>query len=166
MSERRRIGTSVGLATLALVVALGVQPIPVERILSAYVVVLAAIALAALTRVLRSAAELPPPSDFEHALRPRVAGALRPPELIRTEREITLGVSSAWHLHTRLLPILRDVAAARGIDFARRPDTARELLGDETYELLRPDRPAPADRSAGGLPLVRVRAAVDTLARL
>jgi hypothetical protein len=166
VNERRRIASSVALATLGLAVALGVQPISVDRILSVYVLVLAAIALAALTRVLRRASELPPPSDFEHALRPRVAVVVRPPELIRTERAITLGTSNAWHLHTRLVPILREVAAARGIDFARRPETARELLGDETFELLRPERPAPADRSALGLPFVRLRTAVDKLERL
>jgi len=166
VSEKRRIASSVDLATLGLAVALGVQPIAVDRILSAYVLVLAAIALAALTRVLRSASELPPPSDFEHALRPRVAVVVRPPELVRTEREITLGTSSAWHLHKRLLPILRDVAAARGIDFVRRPETARELLGDEIFELLRPDRPAPEDRSAAGLPFARLRTAVDRLETL
>jgi hypothetical protein len=143
-----------------------VQPVAVDRILSAYVLVLAAIALAALTRVLRSASELPAPSEFAHALRPRITLTVRPPELIRTEREITLGTSSAWHLHTRLLPLLREVAAARGIDFMRRPEAARELLGNETFALLRPDRPAPADRSAPGLPLARVRAAVDSLERL
>jgi hypothetical protein len=166
VTERRRIATSVAVATLALAVALGVQPIAVDRILSAYVLVLAAIAFAALTRVLRGASEWPAPSEFAHALRPRIGVTVRPPELIRTEREITLGTANAWHLHTRLAPLLRDVAAARGIDFARRPALARELLGDETFELLRPDRPAPADRSAPGLPLARVRAAVDTLERL
>jgi hypothetical protein len=166
VTERRRIATSVVVATLALAVALGVQPIAVNRILSAYVLVLAAIALAALTRVLRGASELPPPSDFAHALRPRAAVTVRPPELVRTEREITLGMSNAWHMHTRLLPLLRDVAAARGIDFVRRPGVARELLGDDTFELLHPDRPAPDDRSAPGLPLARVRAAVETLERL
>jgi hypothetical protein len=166
VTERRRIATSVVIATLGLAVALGVQPVAVDRILSAYVLVLAAIALAAMTRVLRSASELPAPSQFAHALRPRIAVTVRPPELIRTEREITLGTSSAWHLHTRLVPLLREVAAARGVDFVRRPTVARDLLGDETFELLHPDRPAPEDRSAPGLPLARVRAAVDALERL
>jgi hypothetical protein len=166
MSERRRIATSVAVATLALVVALGVQPVPVERILSAYVLVLAAIVLAALTRVLRGTSEFPVPSDFEHALRPRTSVRLRPPELVRIERELRLGSSNAWHLHTRLLPILREVAAARGVDLARRPEAARRLLGDDAFELLRLDRPEPIDRGGPGAPLARLRECVATLERI
>ena len=79
----------------------------------------------------------------------------------------TLGASSAGHLHTRLLPLLRDAAMARlGIDFDLHPGRARAALGEETWELLRPDRPAPVERNAPGLPLRRVRAVVDRLEQL
>jgi hypothetical protein len=166
VSEPRRIATGAAFATLALLVALGIRPVSREQILAAYVLTLAAVGLAALTRVLRSASELPPPSQLEHALRPQPEEPMRPPELIRTEREIRLGTSSAWYLHTRLAPILREAAAARGVDFERRPDVARALLGDDVWELLRPDRPEPADRSAPGIPLARLRATVDVLERL
>jgi hypothetical protein len=170
-NERRRLATSAALATGGLAIALGLRPFATERILAAYVLVLAAIALAALTRVTRSASERPAPSELEAALRVRPAEPARPPELVRTEREITLGVANAGHLHQRLLPLLREAAAARlaakhSVDLLRRPDAARELLGDETWELLRPDRPEPANRDAPGVPLGRVRAIVDTLERL
>jgi hypothetical protein len=164
--ERRRIATAVVLATLGLLVAVGIRPVSLGQIVAGYVLVLAGVALAALTRVLRTASELPPPSDFEYALRPRTDAPMRPPELIRTEREIQLGTSSSWYLHKRLAPILRDAASARGVDFERRPETARELLGDETWELLRPDRPEPADRGGPGLPLRKLRDVVDTLERI
>jgi hypothetical protein len=169
--ERFRIATSVCFATSGLVVALGLRPISTERILAAYVLVLAGIALAALTRVTRGAAERPAPSPFEEALRTRPARPMRPPELVRTERELTLGTTNAGHLHLRLLPLLRETAAARlaaghGIDLERRPEAARLALGEEAWELLRPDRPAPADRDGPGVPLKRVSAVIDTLERL
>lgn len=166
-SERRRVTTLFVVTTLGLVVALGVQPISVEQILAAYVLAVAAIVLAALTRVLASRSALDQPSRFEQLLARRPHEVTRPAELMRIEREITLGGSSLGHLHSRLLPLLRDAAAARvGLDFERHPERARRLLGDETWDLLRPDRPAPADRNAPGLALRRVRAVVDTLERL
>jgi hypothetical protein len=169
--ERIRIGTSVFFATAGFVVALGLQPISTQRIVAAYVLVLAGIALAALTRVTRSASERPAPSPFEEALRARPAQPMRPPELVRTERELTLGTTNAGHLHQRLLPLLRDCAAARlaarhGIDLERRPEAARLVLGEGAWELLRPDRPAPEDRNAPGVPLRHVASIIDTLERL
>jgi hypothetical protein len=166
-AERRRIATLVVLTTLALIVVLGVQPVSTGRILAGYVLALAAIGLAAGTRVLAADSWRDRSSHFEHALARKPAEPTRPSELVRIEREITLGGSSAGHLHTRLLPLLRDAAAARlGIDFELNPGRGQAALGDETWELLRPDRPAPADRNAAGLPLRRVRTVVDQLERL
>jgi hypothetical protein len=170
-TERSRIATTVVIVTALLVVMLGIKPISVQQILAAYVLVLAAVALAALTRIARDASDVPPPSAFDAALRPRVSGPVRPSELVRTEREITLGVANAGHLHGRLLPLLREAAAARlaaghNVDLARRPDAARKLLGDDAWELLRPDRPAPRDRDDPGIPMRRLRAVVDTLETL
>ncbi len=166
-TERRRVSTLVALTTIGLIVALGVQPVSVERIVAAYVLGLAAIALASLTRILDSESTHDHPSQFDHALARTAERPSRPTELVRTEREITLGISSAGHLRTRLLPLLREVAEARlGFDLDRRRETARARLGDETWELLRPDRPEPDDRNAPGLPLRRVRAVVESLERL
>lgn len=170
-AERRRLLTLWAGATLGLVVALGVRPVSVPTIVAAYVLVLAAIALAALTRVARVASEWQEVSQFERALRGAVDTPVRPPELVRTEREITLGVASAGNLHARLLPILREAAAARlaahhNVELDRRPDAARALLGDEAWQLLRPDLPPAEDRNAPGLPLQRIRGLVDTLERL
>jgi len=170
-TERRRLFTLWAGATFGLVVALGVRPVSVSTILAAYVLVLAAIALAALTRLTRAASEWQAASQFEHALRSEDESPVRPPELVRTEREITLGSANAAHMHMRLLPILREAAAARlaahhNVELDRRPEAARALLGDEAWQLLRPDRPAPEDRNAPGLPLRRIRGLVDTLERL
>jgi hypothetical protein len=46
------------------------------------------------------------------------------------------------------------------------PESARRLLGDETWELLREDRPPPEDRHARGLPPDQVRRVVESLERL
>jgi hypothetical protein len=170
-SERSRILTTAAGLTAVLGVMLAVRPVSIQQILAAYVLLLAAIALAALTRIARSASDVPPPSELEAALRPHVTGPVRPLELVRTEREITLGTSNAGNLHKRLLPMLREAAAARlatahNVDLARRPDAARTLLGEETWQLLRPDRPAPPEHDAPGIPMRQLRAVVDTLEKL
>jgi hypothetical protein len=166
-SERRRVLTLVVLTTLALIVVLGVQPVSTDRILAGYVLVLAAIGLAAVTRILAADSWRDRGSHFEHMLGRKPSGHARPSELVRIEREITLGGSSAGHLHTRLLPLLRDAASARlGIDFELQPERAQAALGDETWELLRPDRPAPPDRNGPGLAFRRARSVVDQLERL
>jgi hypothetical protein len=89
----------------------------------------------------------------------------RPNELVRVERDLVLSVSNAGELHARLLPQLREVATAR---LAARHDLARarELLGEDAWELLREDRPAPDDRAAPGLPLRDIAALVDRVEAL
>jgi hypothetical protein len=170
-SERSRIATTFAVVTLALIVMLGIRPFSAHEILAVYVLVLAAVALAALTRVARSSSDTPPPSQFDAALVVRSVDSSRPPELVRMEREITLGHSNAAHLHQRLLPILREAAAARlitghNVDLERRPAAAKALLGEDTWELVRPDRPAPRDRNAPGISLRQLRDTVSTLEKL
>lgn len=168
--ELRRITSAVVTLTAILGILLGVHPLSTERLLSIYVLALAAVALAALTRVAQTAEERHRSSGFDAALRRRGERPMRPPELVRTERELTLGIANAGHLQRRLLPLLRDAAARlaqkHGVELARRPDAARTLLGEETWELLRPDRPEPADRNAPGISFARVKALVDRLESL
>jgi hypothetical protein len=167
ISERRRVSTLLGFATLGLGIALAVQPVSVETIVGAYVLAVAAIVIASLTRRLASHSRHDTVSQFEYAISRRPAQQGRPAELVRVEREITLGVAGAGNLHVRLLPLLREAAAARiGSDFERRPERARALLGDEAWELLRPDRPAPIDRNAPGVPMRSLQNVVDTLEHL
>ncbi len=166
-SERRRVTKLLVFTTLGLVIALGVQPVSVEQILAAYVLALAGIALGALTRIVASESTHLYASQFEHALTRNPEQPSRPAELVRIEREITLGTSSAGHFHNRLAPLLRDAAGARlGFALDQRPDAARARLGSDSWEFLRPDRPAPEDRSGPGVPLARVRSIVDSLERL
>jgi hypothetical protein len=170
MTPRRR-GPAVlaVLATLGLVVALALGPVSRREILAGYVLALAALGLLQLTRIARGEDPwLRAPSGLEAALASRGESRQRPAELIRVERELTLGSSTAEHLHTRLAPLLRDAAAARlasrhNVDLARHPDQAHALLGDAAWELVRPDRPAPADPNAPGLPLRRIAAVLDAI---
>jgi hypothetical protein len=85
------------------------------------------------------------------------------PQLAKVEREVTLSIGNAHDLHTRLLPHLREIAEAR-LERAGRtvgPDT----LG-QWWELLRPDRPEPADRFSAGIPERELRTLVTDLERL
>jgi hypothetical protein len=77
------------------------------------------------------------------------------------------GRSSAAEVHRRVRPLLRDIAAARlarrGIGLDRDPLPARELLGEELWELVRADRPAPVTRDAPGMTLAELSALTDRL---
>jgi hypothetical protein len=82
-----------------------------------------------------------------------------------------LGSADALYAHRRFLPLLRSAASARlarrhGIELERRPDAARELLGEDSWELLRPDRPEPADRHGPGVPRAQVAALIERIESL
>jgi hypothetical protein len=167
--RRRRLPIAqVVLVTIGLVVALGLRPVSTREIVAAYVLALTCIALLALAREAHVAHEWErSTSELERALAPREQVRERPSELMRVERDVTLSVANAGELHTRLLPKLRDVAAARlAVDRGVSLTNARGILGDAAWELLRPDRPAPDDRSAAGIPLERIAGLVDTIERL
>ena len=73
----------------------------------------------------------------------------------RLVHDVQQSVASSFHLHMRLRPILREIAAHRlsmrfGVDLDREPERARELIGVEAWELVRPERPPPSDRLASG----------------
>ena len=171
MSERRRLTTGFAIFTLALVIALGIRPVPTERILAAYVLVLAALTLASLVRTVAARQESRGASTFARALERRRPAVVRPPELVLVERDIVLGSANAGHFHSRLRPLLRDAAATRlaahhNVDLDRQPDTARRLLGDDAWAIVRPDLEKPEDLYAPGLPLARLRRVVGTLEAL
>ena len=168
MSERRRLTTGFVLVTIALAIALGIRPVPTERILAAYVLALAALALASLVRTVAARQDSRQPSAFERALERQRATVVRPPELVLIERDIVLGGAQAGHFHSRLRPLLRDVAATRlaahhSVDLDRQPDAARRLLGDEAWAVVRPDVEKPEDLYAPGVPLARLRGVVGAL---
>jgi hypothetical protein len=145
-----------------------VPGLPRARVVDGYLVLVAAIASLALVGATRRASGASADSVFDRALRRPALESLRPAELVRLEREIALSASSSFDVHFRLRPALREVAehrlAARGV--APDGDEARRLLGEELWELLRPDRPPPEDRFSRGLPVADQRRLVARLARI
>lgn len=158
-------------ATIALVAVLATHALSVTRALAIWIIVLAAVVLAGLVRSVREGDGPHRTRRFEAALRRRPAESSTPVELVRMDRELELGITNASYAHRRLLPLLRTAAAARlgtrhGLDFERRPGAARALLGDDVWELLRPDRPGPADRHGPGVPRKRIVAAIERVESL
>jgi hypothetical protein len=156
---------------VALVTLLALPPLSTSRALAIWVVIVTGIVLLVLIRQSPENRWPQPPRRFEEALRTPKPAASQTAEFLRMEREIDLGVAEAAHAHRRLLPLLRAAAAARlasrhGIELERRPDAARTMLGEDVWELLRPDRPEPADRHGPGVPRDQVAAAIEAVESL
>ena len=171
MRIARQLAMPAALATVALVVLLAVRPLSTSRAFAIWTLLVAALALAALLRLSRGNGGPRHERRFEAALQGRTEVTPKPVELLRMERELVLGIAEAAHAHRRLLPLLRTAAAARlashhGIELERRPEAARDLLGEEVWELLRPDRPPPADRHGPGVPQERLVAVIERLESL
>jgi hypothetical protein len=147
--------------------------VPSSRAIAVGIVLFAAIAFVELFRAARVADDPNARAalEFEHALFPQRAAQRRPVQLERVDRDIVLGaVTDVWARHG-LFPRLRTVAAARlsarrGIDLARNPQAARDVLGEDMWELLHPDRPEAADRYAQSVTLEEVDAMLDRLESL
>jgi hypothetical protein len=154
-----------------LVALLAIPPLSTSRALAIWVVLVTAIVLLVLIRDSREHDGPEPPRRFEEALRGSKPARAQTADFLRMQRELDLGVASAAHAHRRLLPLLQAAAAARlesrhGIELERRPNAARALLGDDVWELLRPDRPAPEDRHGAGVPRDQIAAAIEAVEAL
>jgi hypothetical protein len=128
--------------------------------------VLAGIAALVALRIAPRAASAP----RRAARRRRNAHAEGVPEpLVRLEGLLTLAPGSALQTHARLRPLMQELAADRlarhGVLIADE-DAARPLLGDELWELVRPDRPRPDDRSLAGAAPAMIEAFVRRLEEL
>lgn len=142
------------LATVLAAVALVAAPERRDLILDLYVLALGGIAvirLVGLTRRRRMPGER---SEFEDALHATSRSPARIAERDKLAREVQLGMQTAFDLHYRLRPTLVEIAhnrlAGRGISLENEP-RARGVLGDEAWELLRPDREPPRNRNAPGI---------------
>jgi hypothetical protein len=171
VKRARSLAVPAALALLALPVLLALRPLSTSRALAIWLLLVAGITLVVLVRHFRRAHGARTAHRFEAALRGRAAAPSPPVELLRMERELALGVASAGHAQRRLLPLLRAAAAARagsrhGIELERSPDAARVLLGEDTWELLRPDRPEPEDRHGPGVPRARIAEVIERLESL
>lgn len=144
---RLAVGAFVLVASALLVVVALASPEHRTRAAAAYLLALGALGVAAaLRRVLRARASRR--SAFEAALEPSSARPARLRSLEQVENDCIQGLANPVDLHRRLRPRLHEIAAQRlaarhGVDLDSRPETARGLLGDEVWELVRPDRPLP-----------------------
>jgi hypothetical protein len=165
-----RIGAGVSFATailLAVVIA-----IPSRRTLfvGIYVLVLGAVAVRTLVSSFRT---LEPEAWLRSRFDRDPEGPERPPpiaELERIHRLVVLGGANEFDLHYRLRPLLRELTGVRlygrhGVDLDRDPERARQLLGDELWELVSPEREV-RRRTAPGLPVAELAGHVERLERL
>ena len=141
-----------------------------DLLVDVYLLGVGGVLLLALVRTTREGGSPTDPSDFDRAVvelsrRPSDSGELT---LVRDVKQAT---RSAFHLHVRLRPTLQEIAAHRlwmrfGVDLGREQGRARELIGGNAWELVRPERPPPADRLARGTPLADLCVVVDELERI
>jgi hypothetical protein len=160
---------AVAIAIVSLMIVLTV--VPEQRALAIQIYAFGLCGLVLLWLLGRAGAWREKDSAFDDARTPRREAAEPLPELARVEREVTLGAATAFDLHFRLRPRIREVAASRladrrGIDLERRPDAARDALDDAVWELVRPDREPPRDRHGPGLGLPGLRAVLEGLDRI
>ena len=98
------------------------------------------------------------------------SGAVATGDRERLDRVVSTATAHAGDLHLRLRPILREIAAdglrRRGVELDAQPEAAQKLLAPQTWELVRPDRPRPADAFAPGLAPKRLDAVLDDLEAL
>jgi hypothetical protein len=165
-----RLAASVGLATavlLGLVLAL-----PGQRglFVGIYELTLGAIGILAILGALR--AKQPRAWELSPFERPpeRPPRAEQVAELERLDRVLVMASTSAFDVHHRLRPLVRNLAAERlhahhGIDLEREPERVKAVAGDELWELLRPDREL-GRRSGPGLPVPVTSRVVDELEAL
>ena len=145
-----------------------ILPVRSALVLDLYLLFLGGVALLALVRATRVAHPGSERSPFESALRPSKPRSRRPSELVRLEQRLALAASTAFDVHYRLRPVVREIAAERlwskhAVDLDGEASRAEPLLSREIWELVRPDRPPPIDPFARGLGLAGIEAVVAEL---
>jgi hypothetical protein len=93
------------------------------------------------------------------------------PDLAAVDRLLNLSVSSAEDAHLRLRPLVAGLARQRladhtGVRLDGDPDVAAAAVGPDVWELVRPDRPRPADRRSRGIAPAQLRRVVESLERI
>jgi hypothetical protein len=136
-------------------------------VLDVYLLCMGGVLLLALVRTTAARAPVPRGSRLDAALAAmrRAPADSGEPALAR---ELELSMYNAFHLHARLRPVLREIAAHRlrsryGVELDSEPGRARGLVGPAAWEVVRPDRPPPADRLGVGPQLHELRGVVDEL---
>jgi hypothetical protein len=157
------------LPTIALVFVGVGAPGRLERAARLYALLVCGVALVIAVRAVRRAE----PAETPLRDRARSAGRTRQPpsSLARLEQLTALGTASSFDLEYRLLPPLRSIAAGllssrRRVELERQPEAAQRILGDETWELVKPGRPTPRDRVSRGITPPELTRVVESLERV
>ncbi|MGB2874132.1 MAG: hypothetical protein WBB76_01510 [Gaiellaceae bacterium] len=156
------------LATLGFVGARLVEPGRRGLELDIYVLVVGALAVLTAVMAAREAFPISEGSALAAALETEPQPPVRPPDLERTERLLTLATGTSFDLHYRLRPVLREVAEQRlaerrGLRLDGGDTRVQATLGDDLWEVVRPDREPPARRFAAGLDPSVLRGLVERL---
>ena len=158
------------MATCALLIARTQAPGRHELELDLYILALGIMALLAAVSWLHEVAPPEGRSELEQALARELPEPPAIPELDRLERAVYVGAARAFDLHYRLHPVLREITATRlerrGLRLDSQSEAVRELLGDELWELTRPDREPPANRHSPGPGLGPLRSMVARMEEL
>lgn len=108
----------------------------------------------------------------EFRARPVRSVADPPPieQLRHVGRALTSAQASEAGVDRDLRPLVRPIAAMRlarrGVDLDRHPEQARTLLGEQLWELVRPDRVRGSNRVAGGLSTAGLQSLIERLERI
>src|SRR6266536_5839712 len=140
-----RIGAAVMFFTVVLLALVVAVPSRRTLFVGIYVLLIGAIAVGTLVgsfRTLEPAAWLRSPFEREPE---QPEGPPPIAELERIDRLVVLGAANEFDLHHRLRPLLRQLSGDRlygrhGVDLDHDPERARQLLGDELWELVSPER--------------------------
>ena len=171
---RRAAVKSAALAAVALVIlVVALQTLPFRHgvILQVWLIACGGLILLQLVSATRAPALDNEPSSFERALRSAPSPPERPPELARLEREVYLGMTGQFYLHRRLRPTLREIAEQRlrdrrGVELDSGDADVLAALGEDGWELLRPDRTEHWNPDAAGILLVELERVVAALERI
>jgi hypothetical protein len=119
------------------------------------------VALASAGVAWRAAARLASAARPERASTRRRPQTVLPADLVAAER--AAAARNAGDVHTRLRPLLREIAgerlAARGVSV----EDAKGLAGDQLWAIIRPDRPRPTESFAAELSVADVQSILDRL---
>jgi hypothetical protein len=167
MRRAWHVGQLFLLPSLVLLVAVLIAPQRATLAIHVWLLVVLGLAFIAFMRLVQL---LYPrtPSPFDGSLRRAQRSAERPVSLSRLEREVSMAGSAAFDVHFRLRPVIAELAAEllssrRGIDLARDPERAQAALGEDVWEIVRPDRPQPAERHGSGIDEAHLRRVVTAL---
>jgi hypothetical protein len=170
MRRAWRVIQLVLLPSLGLVVALLIAPQRATLAIHVWLLIVLGLAFLVFLRLIQA---LYPqtPSAFDGSLRRQQPVAERPGSLSRLEREVSMAGSAAFDVHFRLRPVIAELAtellsSRRGIDLERDPDRAHAALGDDVWELVRPDRPQPTERHGSGIDEAQLGRVVAALERV